>query len=86
MCIAAYSRGIKNKWITDEKYREAAYDLWNSLCEKSIYFNGDLYGVCTGSCYSFREDYYSKELLPNINDTHGTGIVLSAAAELSRIL
>ena len=86
MCVVAYARAIKNKWLTDEKYKAAAFDMWNVMCEKSIYYNGDLYGVCTGSCYSFREDYYSKELLTNINDTHGTGIVLMAAAELSQIL
>lgn len=86
MCIVAYARAIKNKWLIDEKYKDAAFDMWNTMCEKSICYNGDLYGVCTGSCYSFREDYYSKELLTNINDTHGTGIVLMAAAELSQIL
>ena len=83
MCIVAFMRGIKASWLNDKKYMEAAYKMWDALCKYSIRYNGDIYGVCCGSAFSFREEYYKNELPWNINDTHGTGIVLLAAMSVN---
>lgn len=85
MCITAYARGIISGWLEDKKYEEAVYKMWKALCEFAIRYNGDVYGVCQGSSFSFREDYYKNELPWCINDTHGTGIVLLAAMAVNNI-
>ena len=45
---------------------------------------GNIYGVCRGSGYSFRLDYYKHDLACVTNDTHGTGIVLIALLEVEK--
>ena len=47
--------------------------------------HGNVYGVCRGSEFSFIPDYYKYELGWNLNDTHGTGIVMLAGIEVIRI-
>ena len=80
MCIVTYSRGVINGWLKDNrKYEDAVHKMWTALCRYCIKYNGDIYGVCQGSGFSFREEYYKNELPWCINDTHGTGIVLLAA-------
>ncbi len=45
-----------------------------------------MHGVCRGSEFSFTPEYYTKELLWNLNDTHGIGIVLLAGVEVLRLM
>ncbi len=78
----AFMRGIKNGWIKGDKYKEAAVKAWRALCRYSIDSEGNLYGVCKGSGFSFRENYYKKELPWVMNDTHGIGIILLFASEI----
>ena len=47
--------------------------------------DGNIYGVCIGSGYSFTREYYKYNLRWNINDTHGTGIVLIANEEVYKM-
>ena len=46
--------------------------------------NGNWY-VCRGSGYSFSKEYYANDLGWNVNDTHGTGIVMLAAIEVEKM-
>lgn len=85
MFVCGFARGIKNGWLTDEKFVRAAYKGWEGLCKYCIDSFGNLYGVCLGSALSFRRDYYVKELPWRLNDTHGTGIVLLAACEILKM-
>ncbi len=36
-------------------------------------------------CYSFSKEYYANDLGWNVNDTHGTGIVMLAAIEVEKM-
>ena len=78
MFIYAFSRGIRFGWLKNpEKYVKAIYKAWKGISKTSVDSNGNVYGVCRGSEFSFIADYYKYELGWNLNDTHGTGIVLS---------
>ena len=85
MCAAAFARGIRLGILADNKYAQAAAKAVDSLCRYCIDCEGNIYGVCVGSGYSFRRDYYKYELPWNVNDTHGTGIVLIALEEVENL-
>ena len=85
MFIYALSIGVKNGWYGSESpiYRLAAQRGWCALCNRAIDENGNVYGVCQGSGYSFQKEYYMNELKPILNDAHGIGVVLLAAKAIS---
>lgn len=85
MFICAFSRGLQNGWLTEDKFAKAVYDGWKALCTYCIDCGGNLYGVCRGSMLSFRREYYLNELGWNLNDQHGTGIALLAGVEVLRL-
>ena len=83
MFIYAFSRGIRFGWLKNpEKYVKAIYKAWKGISKTSVDSNGNVYGVCRGSEFSFIADYYKYELGWNLNDTHGTGIVMLAGIEV----
>lgn len=86
MFIYAFSRGIRFGWLKNpEKYVKAIYKAWKGISKTSVDSNGNVYGVCRGSEFSFIADYYKYELGWNLNDTHGTGIVMLAGIEVIRL-
>ena len=86
MFIYAFSRGIRFGWLKNpEKYVKAIYKAWKGISKTSVDSNGNVYGVCRGSEFSFIADYYKYELGWNLNDTHGTGIVILAGIEVIRL-
>jgi len=86
MFIYAYARGVRNGWLTDKSsYSNSAIRAWSGLTRHSIDARGNLYGVCRGSGYSHSSRYYKYDLLPQLNDTHGIGIVMLAGVELLRL-
>ena len=86
MFIYAFSRGIRFGWLKNpEKYVKAIYNAWKGISKTSVDSNGNVYGVCRGSEFSFIADYYKYELGWNLNDTHGTGIVMLAGIEVIRL-
>ena len=85
MFTCAFARGVKNGWL-DKKFADAAIKGWNGLCNYAIDSEGNVYGVCVASCYSFRTDYYKEELLWHTNDLHGIGIVMLAGVEVNRLI
>ena len=87
MFICAFSRGIRNGWLTGgtSKYRKAAMKAWEALERIAIDKSGNLYGVCRGSEFAFNPTYYSEHLLPQLNNTHGIGITLLAGVEMMRL-
>ncbi len=86
MFICAFARGIRNGWY-DEKTADralcAAERAWRGLAEYAVDKDGNLYGVCRGSGFSFSRAYY-RSLSWNFNDTHGIGIVMLAGVEMMR--
>jgi unsaturated rhamnogalacturonyl hydrolase len=87
MFIYAYSRGIRNGWLeAPQAYADAVFKAWEAINRISIDREGNIYGVCRGSEFSFTPDYYKHELLWNLNDTHGIGIVLLAGVEAKKLL
>lgn len=83
MFIYSFARGVRQGWLADqETYIQAALHGWNGLIRRSIDKQGNIYGVCRGSSYSFSNQYYKHELSWNLNDTHGIGIVLLAGLEV----
>ncbi len=86
MFIYAFSRGIRFGWLDEpEKYVKAIYKAWEAISKTSVDCDGNVYGVCRGSEFSFIADYYKYELGWNLNDTHGTGIVMLAGIEVIRL-
>ncbi|MDD6484348.1 MAG: glycoside hydrolase family 88 protein [Clostridiales bacterium] len=86
MFIYAFSRGVRYGWLKEpEKYISAVYKAWEALTKTSVDTDGNVYGVCRGSEFSFIPDYYKYELGWRLNDTHGFGIVMLAGVELLRL-
>lgn len=86
MFIYAFSRGIRFGWLRDPaKYVKSIYKAWEAISKTSVDTDGNVYGVCRGSEFSFIPDYYKNELGWNLNDTHGTGIVMLAGIEVIRL-
>lgn len=87
MFICAISRGIRYGYIDaklQEQAMEAAERAWNGLINLCVDRNGNLYGTCRGSGFSFSKTYY-KQLGWRKNDTHGVGIVALAGVELEML-
>lgn len=86
MFIYGLCKAIELGLATDvERYTKAIELGWQGLSKYSIDEQGNIYGVCRGSMYSFSSDYYKNELLPVINDNHGIGIVLLASIEYLKL-
>ena len=81
MCAAAFARGVR-LGILPLEYKTAARQIVHTIEKECIDKEGNVYGVCIGSGYSFRREYYKDELPYRTNDTHGTGIVLTAISEV----
>ncbi|HVT81288.1 MAG TPA: glycoside hydrolase family 88 protein [Phycisphaerae bacterium] len=87
MFAYAFARGVQFGWLENpEPYAAAVVDAWTAINKVSIDKHGNVHGVCRGSEFSFSPEYYKKELLPNLNDTHGVGIVLLAGVETLRMM
>lgn len=85
MFIYGLSRGVRFGWLKEEQRSSAlasAQKGWKALTQISVDSRGNVYGVCEGSAYSFKPEYYTKELGWVKNDPHGTGIVMLAGVEL----
>ncbi|SFE34329.1 Rhamnogalacturonyl hydrolase YesR [Paenibacillus algorifonticola] len=86
MFIYGFALGIRHSWLENpEPYIRAALTGWQGLCERAIDKQGNLYGVCKGSSWSYSHAYYKHDLGWNLNDTHGIGIVLLAGIETQRM-
>jgi len=87
MFTYAFARGVQYGWLEDPApYIAAVFKAWNAINRASIDKGGNVYGVCRGSEFSFTPEYYKKELLWNLNDTHGIGIVLLAGVEVLKLM
>ncbi|MGX7237535.1 glycoside hydrolase family 88/105 protein [Enterococcus phoeniculicola] len=87
MFICALSRGIQKGYLSEElleKSQQSVMKAWEGLAEYCIDKNGNLYGVCRGSGFSFSREYYHG-LGWLLNDAHGTGIVALAGVEYERM-
>ena len=86
MFTCAFARGVRHGWLTEPAaYVRSAYRAWEALNRISIDCLGNVHGVCRGSEFSFSPEYYKNDLLWNLNDTHGIGIVLLAGVEVLRL-
>jgi rhamnogalacturonyl hydrolase YesR len=86
MFIYGFARGVRYGWLPEKaEYAKAAAKGWEALCSMAIDWKGNIYGVCRGSGYSFSKEYYARDLGWNLNDTHGTGIVLLAGIEVEKM-
>lgn len=86
MFTYGFSRGVQNGWFKDPSpYIHAAHKAWTAICKTSVDKLGNVHGVCRGSEFSFQSEYYKRDLLWNLNDTHGIGIVLLAGIELCKM-
>ncbi|MCI3922932.1 glycoside hydrolase family 88 protein [Paenibacillus sp. TRM 82003] len=86
MFVYAFSRGVTYGWLErPAAYAEAALRGWRGLTDEAIDRHGNVYGVCSGSRYSFTPEYYKEELRTVTNDNHGIGIVMLAGVEVCRL-
>ncbi|WP_274651363.1 glycoside hydrolase family 88/105 protein [Paenibacillus humicola] len=86
MFVYAFAMGVRCGWLSEpEPYIAAVGKGWEGLTRISIDKQGNVFGVCRGSGYSFSPLYYKDELSWNLNDTHGIGIVLLAGVETLRM-
>lgn len=82
MFVYAFAKGARNGWLTDPgDYANAARRGWAGITRRAVDNEGNVYGVCRGSGYSYSRLYYKDDLTWNLNDTHGIGIVLLAGTE-----
>ena len=87
MFAYAFARGIQFGWFEEpDPYIRSVFRAWEALNRTSIDQKGNVHGVCRGSEFCFTSDYYKHELLWNLNDTHGIGIVLLAGVEVRRLM
>ena len=84
MCAAGFARGVRMGLLPKEPYQAASERCVEALRKRCVDEEGNVYGVCHGSLYSYRAEYYKYELVPIVNDTHGTGIFLIAMVEVDR--
>ncbi|MBO5177772.1 MAG: glycoside hydrolase family 88 protein [Lachnospiraceae bacterium] len=84
MCAVAFARGVRMGILPEEPYKLASERCVEALKRYCVDNQGNVYGVCCGSGYSYREEYYKNELPWVLNDTHGTGIVLLAMVEVEK--
>ena len=81
MFACSFMRGYR--WgLLGEEYKASAIRGVESICKNCVDEEGNVYGVCRGSEFSFSNDYYKYDLLPRDNDTHGIGIVLLSIYEI----
>lgn len=81
MFACAFMRGYR--WgLLGEEYKKSAIRAVESILTNCVDDDGNVYGVCRGSEFSFSNDYYKYDLLPRDNDTHGIGIVLLSIYEV----
>jgi unsaturated rhamnogalacturonyl hydrolase len=86
MFIYAFARGVRFGWLQEpDPYAEAAVTGWEALTKRCIDREGNVYGICRGSGYSFNKLYYKDQLTWQLNDTHGTGIILLAGMETLKL-
>lgn len=86
MFVYAFARGVRFGWLADPApYVQAVLKGWDGLARICIDKNGNVYGVCRGSGYSFSPLYYKDQLTWLLNDTHGIGIVLLAGIETIKL-
>jgi rhamnogalacturonyl hydrolase YesR len=87
MFICGFARGIRFGWLKRQaRYVRAVRHAWEALNRISIDQEGNVHGVCRGSEFSFSPEYYKNELLWNLNDTHGIGIVLLAGVAVLKLM
>ncbi len=87
MFVCAFCRGVLNGWYPKAlslRAKQAVLRAWRGLTEQAVDRDGNLYGVCRGSGFSFSRAYY-RTLSWNYNDTHGIGIVMLAGTEIMRL-
>jgi unsaturated rhamnogalacturonyl hydrolase len=86
MFTYAFARGVYNGWLQDPgPFAAAAFRGWSGLTRHMIDRAGNVYGVCSGSRYSFTSEYYKEELQTVTNDNHGIGIVMLAGTEICKL-
>lgn len=81
MFACAFMRGFRLN-LLGEEYKLSAKKAVEDIVQNCVDENGNVYGVCRGSEFSFSSDYYKYDLLPRDNDTHGIGIVLLSIYEV----
>lgn len=87
MFICAISRSIRNGYLKSElieKGKNSVNKAWEGLINYCVDKDGNLYGVCRGSGFSFSRDYY-RSLGWALNDAHGIGIVALAGVEYEKL-
>lgn len=88
MFICALSRGIRNGYLQESLIPQGTESLkkaWQGLITYCIDKDGNLYGVCRGSGFSFSREYY-RGLGWLLNDAHGIGIVALAGVEYEKLM
>lgn len=88
MFTYAFARGIRLGWMDADLQAKALAAInraWAGLTRISVDKFGNVHGVCRGSLYSFTPEYYKEKLLWNLNDAHGTGIVMLAGIEVGKL-
>jgi len=83
MFVYGIARGIRFGWLDrSNDYEAVVMRGWEGLTKHAIDRQGHVYGVCSGSRYSFAPDYYMYDLRTVVNDNHGIGIMMLAAVEV----
>ena len=85
MFMLGMCRGIKNGWLDRKTFMPKVENAYMGLLNKKISSTGNVYDVCMGSGNAKQVEYYMN-LGAVDNDDHGTGVILTAIAEMMKIL
>lgn len=86
MFVYGLARGIRFGWLQQRTHFEAVVERgWQGLTKHAINRQGHVFGVCSGSRYSFAPDYYMYDLRTVVNDNHGIGIMMLAGVEVEQM-
>ena len=84
MFLIGMCRGVRNGWLGKE-YIENIKKAYDGLLKDKIDKSGNIFDVCRGSGNSMDEEYYANLGVID-NDDHGTGILLMALSEMTKVL
>lgn len=98
MFVYGIARGIRFGWLDQQAHCHAPSPVhyqayygaivqrgWEGLTKQAIDRQGHVFGVCSGSRYSFAPDYYMYNLRTVVNDNHGIGIMMLAGVEIEQL-
>jgi rhamnogalacturonyl hydrolase YesR len=83
MFTRAFAEGVRNGWLPEEGYRQAAEKGWAAIA-RQVREDGQIAGIVRGTPIFYSDEEYQNHK-PRLNDPRGIGAVLYAASSMHRL-